>query len=569
MSSRNFGERLLSSGTITSEQLQIALAEQRRSHRLLGELVSELGFATPEQVARVVAEIADARYVSLAGMELDRSLRELVDEPFARKRRLVPLAVEGRLLTVAMVNPLDIVAVDQLREKSGLDIDIMASSEPEVTNAQDALYGSEARGASLEQLVEEASKAVSISRDAGERELGPVIQLVGRLLSEAVRLRATDIHVEPEEHVVRVRYRVDGILRSGLSLTNDLKSSVTVRLKILAGMDISESRLPQDGRIRITTGQRAYDLRVSTMPTVHGENVVLRVLDKQNLVRGLDVLMSERELKYLRPMLATQSGMILVTGPTGAGKTTTLYSAISSLDASRHKIATLEDPVEYELPLIRQSQIHEKAGFGFVEGLRALLRQDPDIVFVGEMRDPETASIAVRAALTGHLVLSTLHTTSALGTLTRLTQMGIPTDLLMTSLRGILAQRLVRLNCQACEAPSNPDPVLLRRLGIAPEDAPGLKQGSGCRVCFDTGYRGRTGLYELVRVTPRLADALAMGRSLTELARIAAADGTRFLRQHGLDKARAGLTTLEEVLKATADAPIPVQQPIAEAPVHA
>ena len=363
--------------------------------------------------------------------------------------------------------------------------------------------------------------------------------------------------MEPEERLTRVRYRVDGVLLSGPSLPTALHTAVMARTKILAGLDIGESRLPQDGRIRLEIGRKKIDLRVSTIPTIRGENLVLRVLDKSNVVLGLDAIgMGEQDLENLRGLLSTQTGMILVTGPTGSGKTTTLYSALSSLDAVHNKVATLEDPVEYELPMIRQSQVNEKTGFGFSSGLRALLRQDPDIIFVGEMRDGETASIAVRAAMTGHLVMSTLHTTSALGTLPRLVQMGVPVELLTTSVRGLLAQRLVRVICESCIREHRPDPAVVRRLGLD-QAPPGLLSGQGCDACSGTGYRGRTGLYELVRMTPTLAQAFGAGRSMGELAAIAAADGTRFLRQHGLELAVAGRTTLEEVLRATADAPSP------------
>lgn len=568
MAAKNFGDLLLQSGAITAEQLAIAVAEQKRNHRLLGELVTELGFASPQQVARVVARMADARYLELGPGDVPPELGSVVDETLARRHVLVPVAREGRLLTVAMANPLDIVAVDRLRATTGHDVEIVVASEPEVQESIERLYGGEDGERTLDELVETARKAVSNEQEKETRELTPVIELVERLLAEATRRRATDIHIEPEEHVVRIRYRVDGVLLAGVSLTRDLKSSVTARVKILAGLDISETRLPQDGRIRIRLGHRTLDLRVSTMPTVHGENVVLRVLDKSSLVQGLASIMPPREQEALEGLLATQTGMILVTGPTGSGKTTTLYSAISALDSSRYKIATLEDPVEYELPLIRQSQINEKTGFGFAEGLRALLRQDPDIVFVGEMRDKTTSSIAVRAALTGHLVLSTLHTTSALGTLTRLAQMGIAPDLLITSVRGILAQRLVRVVCSGCAVPDTPAPGLLDRFGSG-ASAPGAvwKRGAGCARCSDTGFKGRRGLYELVRMTPELADAFVRHAPMSELAVIAAASGTRFLREAGIELARSGVTTLSEVLKATADAPIPTAA--AREPVHA
>ncbi len=570
-----FGERLVRAGVITPEQLEALLAEQRGSDLSIGQLAVRLGFATPEQIAEVLAEMTGLRYESLARRHPDPALAGLVDEEFARQRQLVPVARDGNRLTVALANPLDVVAIDAVRELTGLEVEAIVSSDREIRAFQDELYGRPDGTDRFAELVEAARRALLDRDERGGRELGPVRELVEELLREAVRRRATDIHVEPEERGVRIRYRVDGMLVPAITLPSDLRATVTARLKILADLDISESRLPQDGRIRMDLEGRTIDLRVSTIPCVHGENVVLRLLDKANVVKGLDRLgMASVDLDRFRSLLATQAGMILVTGPTGSGKTTTLYSAIASLDAERFKIATLEDPVEYELPLVRQSQVHEKAGFTFAAGLRALLRQDPDIIFVGEMRDPETASIAVRAALTGHLVLSTLHTTSALSTLARLAQMGIPQDLVITSVRGILAQRLVRLVCEACAEDDDPDPMVLRRLGLAATDLAGatLRRGRGCARCNGTGFRGRTGLYELIVMTPDLADAFATGAAPGELARIAAAGGTRFLRDDGLEKARAGLTTLEEVLRATADAPArarPTGETLGREEVHA
>ncbi|MCP3979498.1 MAG: Flp pilus assembly complex ATPase component [bacterium] len=550
------GERLVRSGVITPEQLQIVLAEQKRFDRRFGDLALELGFATPEQVAIVVAEMSGVRYEQLAGRTPDPALAQLVPEQVARRHHLVPLARNDSSLVVVMANPLDVQAVDRLRAQTGLDIEVAVSSDKQISDAQDALYIDDQGAVRLDQAIDLARKAVDGEKDRGERELAPIIELVEGLLIEGFRRRATDVHLEPEERVVRVRYRVDGVLLPGPTLPMDLKSTVTARMKILSDLDISESRLPQDGRIRMTLGRRVYDLRVSTIPTVHGENIVLRVLDKSNVIKGLEAIgMSARDLEMFTTLIATQAGMILVTGPTGSGKTTTLYSALASLDASRTKIATLEDPVEYELPMVRQSQVNEKAGFGFAEGLRALLRQDPDTIFVGEMRDAETSGIAVRAAMTGHLVMSTLHTTSALGTLPRLVQMGIPPDLLLTSIRGLMAQRLVRLVCVSCTEEHEPDPALVHRLGLSDLSGATFRRGAGCPQCSGTGYRGRTGLYEVVRMTPELGDAFASGASATAMARIACRDGTRFLRDHGLEQAFAGITTLDEVLRATADAP--------------
>lgn len=547
------GERLVRAGVLSEEQLEIALAQQKRDARPLGALVVSLGFGSAKDVSRVVAEMAGTEYVALEERVLDESLAEVVDEGMARERHLVPIERDGSRLTVALVNPLDIITVDKVREATRLDIHVVVSTDTEITEAQDKLYGKVGHR-NFDAEIEAALEAVQQGDMAGNRELRPVMSLVENILAEGVRRRATDIHIEPEEHSVRIRYRVDGTLVQGPSLPVELKNSVAARLKIVADLDISESRKPQDGRIRMEVSRRSIDLRMSTMPCVHGENIVLRILEKSNVVRGLESIgMPKDVLENFKALLATHSGMILVTGPTGSGKTTTLYSALTALDATRDKIATLEDPVEYELPMIRQSQIAEKAGFGFAGGLRALLRQDPDIIFVGEMRDLETAEIAVRAALTGHMVMSTLHTTSALGTLPRLMQMGLPVDLLCTSIRGLMAQRLVRVVCASCSEPDEVDPLTWRRLGRPLLEGANLRKGAGCASCSGTGMRGRIGIYELVRMTPAIAEALANHASVPELMRVAAREGTRFLREDGLAKAFAGITTLEEVLRATAD----------------
>ena len=401
---------------------------------------------------------------------------------------------------------------------------------------------------SLHQVVGRGGAGVGESEAAQEV---PVIRLVDSLIGRGIQEGATDIHVEPEERLVRNRYRVDGILRQGPDIPKELQGAVIARLKVMGNLDIAENRLPQDGRISFQFGGRGIDIRISTFPTVQGENLVLRILDRAKLVLGLEQLgFSPDQLTFFRRILQSPNGIILVTGPTGSGKTTTLYSAMSNLNAEEKNILTIEDPVEYEIPGIRQSQVNVKAGLTFGASLRHMLRQDPDVIMVGEMRDEETTDIAIRAALTGHLVFSTLHTNDAAGAIPRLADMGAPPFLLSSALLLVVAQRLVRTICVSCKEEAEPDPALLKRLGLqGKEDQLKFFQGKGCDKCGFTGYRGRIGIFELLQMTPEMSPLILERVDSHTIQRAARAQGMRTLMEDGIRKALRGRTTLEEVAR--------------------
>ncbi|MBI5904072.1 MAG: type II/IV secretion system protein [Deltaproteobacteria bacterium] len=389
--------------------------------------------------------------------------------------------------------------------------------------------------------------------EADQAAGAPIIRLVDQIFLSAVQEAATDIHMEPEERIFRLRFRVDGKLRMGPSLPKMLQPAVTARVKILSAMNIAETRQPQDGKINFFVGKRKIDLRVSTLPTVHGENLVLRVLDKSKLVLGLESLgFDEKTLARLRKAIESRNGIVTVCGPTGSGKTTTLYSALSYINGLDRSIITLEDPVEYELPIIRQCQINVKAGLTFASGLRSILRHDPDVILVGEMRDSETVELAVRAALTGHLVFSTLHTNDAAGAIPRLINMGQEPFLVASSLRAIIGQALIRLNCPACREEYKPSPETIERAGLPQESIHGIfLRGKGCDQCGQTGFRGRVGVYELLEVTPEITRLVMKRANSQDLLEVATSEGMTTMREDGVAKAMRGLTTLEEVVQLT------------------
>ncbi|RMD85832.1 MAG: type II/IV secretion system protein, partial [Calditrichaeota bacterium] len=396
---------------------------------------------------------------------------------------------------------------------------------------------------------EEQTSAEKLKQLSAE---APVVKLVNLIIAQAILDKASDIHIEPEEKSLRVRYRIDGILHEAFNPPKHLQAAIISRIKILSDLDIAESRVPQDGRFQVSLNGREVDLRVSTLPTVHGENVVLRILDKSSLMIDLEELgFSEDSLKQFKSLLASSYGIILVSGPTGSGKTTTLYSALQSINTPDKNIVTIEDPVEYRLKMIRQSQVNVKAGLTFASGLRAILRQDPDIVMVGEIRDSETAKIAVEAALTGHLVLSTIHTNDAPGGLTRLTEMGVEPFLTASATVGVVAQRLVRRICENCKEPYKPSPAILEELGISQEKERRFYRGVGCEECKNTGYKGRMGIYEIMSMDETLRELTLKQASSDQIKKVAIQHGMRTLRQDGLFKAIQGITTLEEVIRVT------------------
>lgn len=552
---KKLGEILVEAGLVTPEKLDLALREQRHTGEKLGATLQRLGLCSEQEISKVLAAQAGVALVDLSSCVIDPEAMPLVGRPFAERHVVLPLKLRGSTLQVAMGNPLDLALIDELTRLTGRYIEVVHAPASEIGDAIVRLFGAaETASCEIPQLIESAQRALASGVKLSEGD-SPFVRLVNRLIAAGIQLGATDVHVEPEEKVLRCRYRVDGRLVSGAILPLELQGIVLTRLKIMAELNISETRVPQDGRILFDTGRRTVDLRVSTFPTVHGEGIVCRILDKENLIVGLGKLgMPDDILDPFRRDLARPHGIILVTGPTGSGKTTTLYSALTYLNKPDTKIITLEDPVEYEMPVINQAQINVAQGFTFAKGLRAILRQDPDIILVGEIRDTETAQLAIRAALTGHLVFSTLHTNSAAGAIPRLLDMGVEPYLLSATLVSVLAQRLVRTVCPECSAPTMPTGDDLALLGLEAADLAGhdLRAGKGCPVCHDSGYRGRLAVFEYLHVDGAVRRMIIDGRDASDIAASVREAGRRSLRDDAVAKLLAGRTTSQEVLRVVA-----------------
>ncbi|MEE9514442.1 MAG: ATPase, T2SS/T4P/T4SS family, partial [Candidatus Brocadiales bacterium] len=549
------------------EQLEVALREQKSTGALLGKVLHNLGFISQEAITETLAQDAGVEFVKLKECEFSDEAIGLVPEAFARRHRLVPILVNNGTLKVAMANIFDVAVIDELQDLTEYYVEVAASTEGDITEAISRCYGTgetaaveasdiQIDGQPIESLIEENIRLAEtqIGREEEAADLtvvAPVIKLMDLLITYAAKQEATDLHIEPDEKLIRTRYRIDGILHQGPSIPKELLSPVTVRIKIMAGMNISETRVPQDGRIKFQMDDRVLDLRVSSFPTTFGETMALRLLDKEKLVRGLESLgFSESNLAIFKKAIDSPHGIILSTGPTGSGKTTTLYSTLIYLNSLERKIITVEDPVEYELPIIRQSQVNPKAGLTFAVGLRSILRQDPDVIFVGEIRDGETAEMAVRAALTGHLVFSTLHTNDAVGAIPRLMDMGVEPFLLASSLIAAIAQRLVRTICKRCKEEITVDPSLVDLLGDE-EVTRGMKfyHGRGCAHCRGTGYRGRIAVIEMLSVTPTISDLIIKRADSNTIKAAAVKEGLKTLKEDGIEKIAQGITTIEEVLK--------------------
>jgi type IV pilus assembly protein PilB len=552
---KRLGEILVESGIITPEKLEMALREQRQTGEKLGMVLQRLGICSEQEIGKVLASQAGVPVVDLSEAAIDPELLGLVGREFAEKRTVLPMRARGSTLQVAMGNPMDLATIDELTRKTGKYIEVVHAPVSEIGDALLRTFGAtDAGSGEIPVLIDAAQKALASGVKLNEDD-SPFVRLVDRIIGLGVSMGATDIHVEPEEKVLRCRYRVDGRLVQGAILPMELQSIVLTRLKIMAELNISEARVPQDGRILFDTGTRAVDLRVSTFPTSHGEGIVCRILDKENLIVGLDKLgMPDDMLQPFRRDIARPHGIVLVTGPTGSGKTTTLYSALTYLNRPDTKIITLEDPVEYELPVINQAQVNPAKGFTFAKGLRAILRQDPDIILVGEIRDTETAQLAIRAALTGHLVFSTLHTNSAAGAIPRLLDMGIEPFLLSATLVSVMAQRLVRTVCPECTQPTELSATDLDLLGLQEGDFDGsdLRAGSGCSMCHDSGFRGRLAVFEYMQIDKAMRHMIVEGRDAVDIETAARAVGQRSLRDDALVKLMNGQTTAKELLRVVA-----------------
>jgi type IV pilus assembly protein PilB len=561
------GELLLDRGLLTRAQLDRALEESREQGTRLGFSVVSLGYVREAELLEVLSEQYQVSAVDLSEVELDEEVLDLVPSEFARKHLVLPIAQEGRILTVAMATPTDLGLVDDLKFITRFEIEPVIAGEYSLRVAIEEHYeGSDERlGALLEELEEEQielveeeeedeDEAIADAELRAEVEDAPVVRLVNGILTDAVRRGASDVHIEPYETEVRVRYRIDGVLQEIMKPPKRMKSALISRIKILADLNIAERRVPQDGRIKLRIGGRIIDFRVSTLPVTSGEKIVLRILDKSNLRLDLEEFGMEpkAEQDFLKA-IGQPYGMVLVTGPTGSGKTTTLYSAMDRLNTAEVNIMTAEDPVEYELGGINQVQVRPQVGLTFASALRAFLRQDPNIVMVGEIRDLETGSIAIKAALTGHLVMSTLHTNDAASTITRMMDMGMESFNIASAVNVITAQRLVRRICAQCKTQVEYLPEELEAAGVPQDRADEItfRAGEGCEACNGSGYSGRQGLYEVLPVTSRIRRLILAEEPASEIKEQAIENGMLTLRQDGLVKVERGITTLEEVVKET------------------
>jgi type IV pilus assembly protein PilB len=563
---RSLGDIFVEEGYVTRDELQTILANREDTLEPLGDLLVRLRKITEKQKLKCVGLQMGVPFVDLARIEIDNEASRIIPHAMAIRLLAIPIEKTEVAASVAMVNPLDLSALDELGQATGLDIDPMLATEEDV---RDAIFRSFGAYDDLGEIVGEAVKGVDIeglkvaSEDEEEEQVNvielkevvegaPVIKLANALMTRAITMRASDIHIEPQQRRVRVRFRIDGLLQEVMVVPKDLQHPLISRIKIMANLDIAERRIPQDGRCTLISPQGSFDFRVSTFPSVFGENVVIRILDKSAAMIDMKKLGLSPSVKdVLGAKLAEPQGMILVTGPTGSGKTTTLYAALHHLNAIHRHIITIEDPVEYQLDGIIQGNINPKAGITFASGLRSILRQDPDVILVGEIRDGETASIAIEASLTGHLVLTSLHANDSASAITRLIDMGIEPFLLASSITCSVAQRLVRANCPKCLENYTPEVAALAQIGL-PADRD-FRRGRGCEYCAKSGFRGRQGIYEALGVDPEIRRMILAGKHASEIKEAAIRNGMIDLRTDARNKVLEEVTTVEEVLRVTAD----------------
>lgn len=563
---RPISEVFVEAGLISQEEMLSILSKREDTTEPLGDLLVRLNKITLKQKLRCEAVQIGVPFIDLTQIEIDPQASRII--PHAAAMRLLALPIERTVVaaSVAMANPLDLSAIDELAALTGLQIDPMLAAEEDVREAifrsfgayddlgelvGDAIMGAEDTGLQIDAREEEErpTRVIDIKEAI---EGAPIIKLTNALLTKAISMRASDLHVEPQSRKVRVRLRIDGMLQEVMVIPKDLQHPLISRLKILAGLDIAEKRQPQDGRCTLISSQGEYDFRVATYPSVHGETIVIRILDKQSAMIDMSRLgMDEETLGKFLPLLNVPQGLILVTGPTGSGKTTTLYAGIHHLNTVNRKIITIEDPVEYQLEGVTQANVNARAGVTFATGLRAILRQDPDVLLVGEVRDAETAGIAIEAALTGHLILTSLHANDAASALSRLMDMGIEPFLLASSVTMSIGQRLVRVNCSKCIESYMPDESVRLRLDLPPDGD--YKRGVGCEYCAKTGFRGRIGLYEIMEVTSHVRRLILKGEHHTEIRAHVEESGMVNMRRGGRSKVLEGITTAEEVLRATSE----------------
>ena len=568
MALRRIGQILVGLGFIGDEQLEMLLDEQQqRPGELVGQIAISLGLITDDQLAQALAEQMGMRVVNLADITVSPEVLAHVTEPMAQLYRIVPISFKDNTLTVAMCDPQKLSILDELRSFLGYDIRAVVVTERDMLRALDRYYA--VGGESVETLIADMEADIALAKAAkalekeGPMDLtsvealadsAPVRKLLNMVLLLAIKDHASDLHFEPFENEFKIRIRSDGVLYEMVPPPRHLAFAITTRIKVMSDLDIAERRLPQDGRIRLTVGGHPIDLRVSVLPTMFGESVVLRVLDRSVVMLDLNAMgLDSTSLGLFREVIRKPNGIVLVTGPTGSGKTTTLYGALNELNSIEDKLITTEDPVEYDIEGIIQIPIDAGIGNTFAHCLRSILRQDPDKILVGEIRDLETAEIAVQASLTGHMVFSTLHTNDSPSTVTRLRDMGVPPFLITATLESILAQRLVRKICPECREQTMPNTETLAELDLTPDDVVGKKfyRGRGCASCNNTGFKGRTGLFELMMITDSLRDMINRGSSTQQLRDVALQGGMQPLRVAGLERVYGGVTTIEEVIRET------------------
>jgi len=553
MPRKKIGDILIEKGLISLGDLESSLTEQRQTGRKIGQILVEKGLISEDQLLDTLSERLKIPKLSLESLVIDPKILTQVPVEVARRYTLMPVFKLGNSLTVAMADPLNIIAVDELKYLTKCDIRRVVGSHREINDAIDQYYSVADSLIGVIGTYPDEISELAKAEDAftSEEQDTPVVRLVNLIISQAVKDKASDIHIEPDENLLRVRYRINGVMREEASPPKNLQPEIISRVKVAANMDVSEKRQPQDGRMNVKVDENDIDLRVSTLPTIHGEKIVIRILDRRILDVGMEKLgFSEDLLEKSEELIKLKEGLLIISGPTSSGKTTTLYSILQEINSIEKNIITVEDPVEYSLPLINQVQTNDKAGLTFATSLRSILRQNPDILMIGEIRDTETAGIAIRSALTGHLVLSTIHTNDAPSSINRLIDMGIEKYLVASALKGVLAQRLVRTNCPDCAEKYRPQEVHLKTAGLE-NDAESIEflRGTGCNKCRMTGFKGQTGIFELVKVDDTIIEMIINGASEVQLRNYVSQKGYRPLFEVGLDKVKSGLVCLEELLR--------------------
>ena len=559
------GQLFLKHGLVDADQLESALEKQRQlgGRNNLGDLLVSLGVVTERDRVRILAEHWEVDYVDLSSTTIPSDVAGVLSQELARRYKAIPISVDENRVRVAMKNPLDVFATDEIRMITGREVIPVVATEDDILLAISSSYRAVAD--EVVSVLKDFDDDVAVARKPGDDDISieemkelsgeaPVVRLANVVISRAIAEKASDIHLEPARDCLKVRYRIDGILVDGLVIPKKIQASLTSRIKIMADMDIAEKRAPQDGRISAVIEGRPFDFRVSSLPAVFGEKIVMRVLDQSNISVGLNRLgLLPHTLDMFESMISRTYGIVLVTGPTGSGKSTTLYSCLAKVNSGDKNILTIEDPVEYELAGITQVGVNARAGMTFAAGLKSMLRQDPDIIMVGEMRDQETAMIAIEAALTGHLVFSTLHTNDAPGAVARLMDMGVEPFLIASATIGVMAQRLLRKICERCKQPYEPPLDAVRRLGMNVDDRNGEKvtfyRGAGCDFCKGTGYKGRVGCYELMPVTDKVRELILAHASAYAIREAAIEAGMKSLKEDAMEKILLGITTLEECLR--------------------